>query len=67
MKSARDQAIAEMDSTILLFTQSPSLTSMQHDDRLHAKSCKDANVYNESTLKALFGETVDSSIWQRHK
>lgn len=41
---------------------SSSITSQQYGDNIIAKSCKVADVYDESTLKGVFIELVDSSI-----
>lgn len=53
-----------MDFTILRYTQSASMTLTKYADDFYSKSCKVADVYDESTLKDIFIEDVDSSICQ---
>lgn len=61
-KFANDKAIAEIDCTILRFSQPTSMTPMQYADDLYAKSSKVADAYEELTLNNIFIEEVDSSI-----
>lgn len=57
-----DQAIADMNYTILRYTQSANMTPMQYEDDLYSKSCKVADIYEESTLKDNSIERFDSSF-----
>lgn len=59
---ANDQASCEMNSRILRHTQRANMTPMQFASDLHAKSCKVADIYAESSLKDIFIEGVDPSI-----
>lgn len=64
MKFTNDQAIAKMESVILRYIQPPTMTPLQNADYLHAKSCKVANDYRESTLNDIFIADVNYFICQ---
>lgn len=59
---ANDQAIAEKDSRILRYIQSAHMTPTSYADNLYAKTCRIADVYNESFLNDTYIEGVDPSI-----
>lgn len=60
MKSASDQARAKMDFANLRYTQQNSMSPMQYAEDLCAKSCKLADVYDESTRNDIFIKSVDA-------
>lgn len=61
-KFVTDQAFVEYDATILRYMQPTNMTSQQIADDLIAKSCKVADVYEQSTLNDVSIEGVDASI-----
>lgn len=61
-KSSNDQATAEMNFKFVSHTQPTNMTLMQYADAFSAKSCKVADVYDESTLNNISIEKVVSSI-----
>lgn len=62
VRYATDAAIAKYDVTILRYMQPASTTPQQFVDDLIAKSCKGADVYDMSTLKDVFIESIDVFI-----
>lgn len=59
---ATDQAVAEFDSLILRYMRPSSIAPRRYADRIMAKMCKAAEVYDKSTLSAIYVDGVDSSI-----
>lgn len=59
---ANDQAIAEISSAILRYTQPASMASMQYADDLYSQLCKVADVYDEYTLDDIFNESVHTFL-----
>lgn len=60
-KCANDQAVDELDSAILRYTQLTSLTPIQYAVGLYTRSCRVTGVYDESTLSNNFFKAVDIS------
>lgn len=63
-KFANNEVKAEMDSKILRYSEQAYMTFMRYADDLHGKSCKVANVFDESTLNYIFIESVNPSVFQ---
>lgn len=60
-KYATDRATAKNDAAILRYAPSPKLSPQQYVDKLIAKSCKVADIYDEGTLNDVLIEGVDAS------
>lgn len=54
--------MADMDSAIQCYKSPANMNPRHYADDLYAKSCKVANVYDESMLNLIFIKAVDSSI-----
>lgn len=52
-----------MDSAILRYTQPTGMILMQYSGNLYAKSCKGADLNDESTLIDIFIEGVDDPFF----
>lgn len=61
-KFTNGQAIAGLDFSISRHSQASSTNTMQYAENLYAKSCKVADVYDESTLNGILVCGVDSAI-----
>lgn len=59
---AIDKAFAAADATILRFSQSAGMVSLQHGEALFAKAFRVGDVYDECILNDTFIEGGDSSI-----
>lgn len=64
-KIATDQEIAKINSAVLRYTKPTNMTTRQYPEDLHAKPCKVADVYDESTLNDIFIKGVDFTICHR--
>lgn len=59
---ATNQATAEDDAVVLRYVQPSNMTRQQYANDLVARSCKAADVFNESTLNVVFIKAYDTSI-----
>lgn len=62
LEYANDRVISDIDFDVLQYSQPPSTTLTQYDVELYVKSCKAANIYNESIVTDISIEGIDSFI-----
>lgn len=60
-----DQPFAVLDSAIWRYFQPSSMSTKQNADKMYAKYCKSADVYDKTTQDYIFIEGVDTCICQR--
>lgn len=61
-KFARNQTIAEYDTSILRYVKPLSMSTQNCAEDIIAKLCKEAEAYDESTRNDVYIKVVDSSI-----
>lgn len=66
-KFATHRAVSKSTLEILRYLQVANVTLQQYTDGQVTKSCKEADVYNESASNDVFIEGVEASIFHSHR